>query len=106
MNLPAFRRKILLPSSALKMVNFSSSTRRYFREESNMQVCLCSLEEGRETVMLCVRVIFSLCFSSGWIIFRHVSFSIYLFIYFIGCIISGYDILKTPLNEFPSTELS
>lgn len=82
-----FRRKILLPSSALKlevegfgkrMVNFSSTTRRYFREESNLQICLGSLEEGRETAMLCVHVLFHLCFSSGWIIFRHISFSIYL----------------------------
>jgi hypothetical protein len=68
MNLPTFRRKILLPSFALKMeaegfakrmVNFSASTRRYAREESNVRVCLGSLEEGRVVSMQCVRVIFS-----------------------------------------------
>ena len=88
MNLPTFRRKILLPSSALKieaegfvkrMVNFSASTRHYVTEESNVQVCLGSLEEGRVISMQCVRVIFHLCFCNGWIMWRHVSFSICLF---------------------------
>jgi hypothetical protein len=73
--------KMEVESFAKRKVRFNANTRRYVKEESNLQVCFGLLEVERLTLVQCVCVIFHLCFYS--VVFRLV------LIYFIVCILSG-----------------